>query len=118
MNNKYDDDIKELIFKFHTIARKRWVKSLNKGLGSVGYTFENELGKKPDSMYFPDYNGIEIKCSGRYSRYPITLFTVAFDGPSFPEINRILDTYGYSDKDFNDKKVIFVKLSCKNLVDV
>lgn len=116
--NKVESSFSDLIQMFHLIARKRWIKSVNKGLGSIGYTFENELGKAPDSLYLPDYNGVEIKCTGRYSRYPITLFTVAFDGPTFPEINRIIDLYGVADKDFNDKKVLFATLCCRRMISV
>lgn len=107
-----DDEVQSVIKQFHVIARKKWIKSVNKGLGSIGYTFERELGKNPDSLYFPDYYGTEIKCTSRYSRYPVTLFTAAFDGPSFPEINRIVDKYGYFDKDIPGKKVLFSKVSC------
>ena len=109
----FDKEIQQLVKEFHVIARKKWIKSVDKGLGSIGYTFENELGKQPDSLYFPDYYGTEIKCTGRYSRYPITLFTAAFDGPTFPEINRVIDMYGYFDKKHLDKKVIFANLDCK-----
>ena len=111
-NEILSDEIQKLIKQFHIIAMKKWIKSVNKGLGSIGYTFEKELGKKPDCLYFPDYYGTEIKCTGRYSRYPITLFTTAFDGPAFPEINRIIDKYGYPDKNYPDKKVLFANISC------
>lgn len=105
------DEVQMLIGQFHLISWKGWIKSVNKGLGSIGYTFEMELGKLPDSLRLPDYYGTEIKCTGRYSRYPISLFTVAFDGPTFPEINRIIDKYGYPDKDFKNKKVLFTSVS-------
>lgn len=116
---KETKDIQILINKFHEIAEKKWIKSVNKGLGSIGYTFEKELQKETDSLYFPDYYGTEIKCTGRFSRYPITLFTVSFDGPTFPEINRLIEKWGYPDKDFKDKKIIFSNLSCKhkNLIE-
>ena len=104
---------KQLIEEFHRIANKGWIKSISNSFGSIGLTFEKELGKNPDALYFPDYYGIEIKCTSRYSRYPLFLFTVAFDGPTFPEINRIVEKYGYYDKDFIDKKVLFEKISCK-----
>lgn len=112
MKKNISNEEKILIEQFHSIARKKWIKSINKGLGSIGYTFEKELGKVPDSLFFPDYYGIEIKCTGRYSRYPITLFTSSFDGPTFPEINRIIDKYGYPDKDYPSKNVLFTNLSC------
>ena len=112
MEELISDEVQALLKGFHITALKGWIKSVNKGLGSIGYTFENELGKSPDSLYLPDYYGTEIKCTGRFSRYSITLFTVAFDGPTFPEINRIVDNYGYPDKDYPDKKILFANISC------
>lgn len=106
-------EIKELIDKFNLINQKGWIKSISNSFGSIGLTFEKELNKKADSLYFPDYHGVEIKCTSRYSRYPLFLFTCAFDGPTFPEINRIVEKYGYYDKVFTDKKVIYEKLNCK-----
>lgn len=108
------ENSRKLINEFIRISKKGWIKSVSKSIGSVGLTFEKELGKKPDSMYFPDYYGTEIKCTTYYSKYPLFLFTLAFDGPTFPEINRIVEKYGYYDKDYKDKKVLFEKLSCAN----
>lgn len=104
-----------LIKAFKAIAKKRWIKSDSSSHGSIGIVFEKELCKSPDAFYFPDYEGIEIKCSSRYSRYPLYLFTVSFDGPTFPEINRIVDNYGAPDKDFIDKKVLFTKLNAEKI---
>lgn len=113
------EEVRKLIDNFKIIANKKWIKSISKSFGSIGITFEKELDKTPDALYFPDYYGTEIKCVSRYSRYPLFLFTVAFDGPTFPEINRIVEKYGYPDKTFPDKKVLFEKVSCnkKNLVN-
>ena len=102
-----------LIEKFKEISNKGYIKSNNKSFGNIGLAFEKELGKKADAMYFPDYYDIEIKCTSRYSKYPLYLFTVAFDGPTFPEINRIISKYGWYDKDYQDKKVLFTKLKFK-----
>ena len=107
-------EYKDLLNEFKRISRKKWIKSISKSHGSVGNTFENELKKKPDSLYFPDYEGIELKCTTKYSRYPLYLFTLAFDGPTFPEINRLIDLYGYPDKNYPDKKVIFAKIDGKS----
>lgn len=105
--------------EFKRIAEKRWIKSINDSTGSIGLTFESELGKKPDDTFFPDYYGIEIKCTSRYSRYPLYLFSVAFDGPSFPELDRIVSKYGWPDTIFKDKNVLYTKLFFKrtNLVN-
>ena len=107
--------MKSLINEFSRINNKGWIKSKYKSYGNVGLTFESEINKKVDSMFFPDYKDIEIKCSTRFSRYPLHLFNTAFDGPTFPEINRIIEKYGYPDKDINDKNIFIAKLNCKDL---
>lgn len=106
-------EIQSLINQFHIIARKRWIPSVSSSFGSIGITFEQQLNKKADSLYFPDYYGIEIKCTSRYSRYPLFLFTIAFDGTTFPEINRIVEKYGYYDTVYTDKKVLYETLRFK-----
>ena len=113
-----NNDIKKLLEQFLVISNKGWIPSVSKSFGSIGLTFEKELGKKADSMYFPDYYGIEIKCTSVLSKYPLYLFTVAFDGPTFPEINRIIECYGYSDKDYPEYKVLATKLNCKKMYTV
>jgi hypothetical protein len=94
----------EIIDKFKRISSKGWIKGVNNTTNSVGLTFESLISKKPDSMYFPDYHGIEIKCSQRFSRYPIKLFTLAFDGPMLYEMNRILEKYGRVDRVYKGRK--------------
>ena len=93
-----------MITKFKEIAKKKWIRGINNSTNSVGLTFESLLNKNPDSMYFPDYKGYEIKCSQRFSRYPINLFSLAFDGPALYEMNRILTEYGKQDVIYKDKK--------------
>ena len=105
-----DQNSEKLIKVFKSISKKGWVKSTRKGWGGVGLTFEHEIGKMPDSQYLPDYNGIELKCASRYSRYPMYLFTVAFDSNE-NEIIRLANEYGYSDQDYPDKKVLFRKIT-------
>ena len=109
-----DKDIKKLVEEFKRISNKGWIKSSSNSYGAVGNVFEKELGKQADALYFPDYYGIEIKCTTRYSKYPLYLFTVAFDGPTFPEINRLIDSYGWPDKDFKEKKVLFANVKCNS----
>lgn len=109
-----DENAQLLIEKFKEISNNGYIKNNSKSFGSIGLTFEKELGKNPDSMYFPDYRNIEIKCTSRYSKYPLYLFTVAFDGPTIPEINRIVSKYGWYDLDYKDKLVLFAKLGFKN----
>ena len=99
-----EENYNNLIKKFKEIADKKWIKGVNNSTNSVGLTFELMLSKNPDSMYFPDYNGIEIKCSQRFSRYPINLFSLAFDGPNLYEMNRILLKYGKQDVIYKEGK--------------
>lgn len=106
INKKYSN----LINNFNLISQKKWIKSIVNNTSGVGLTFENLLGKLPDSMFFPDYYGIEIKCTTRFSRYPITLFTKAFDGPSLYEMNKILEKYGKTDMIYIDRKLLLCDL--------
>lgn len=99
-----NENFKELVAIFKKIARKKWIKRVTKGHGNIGLTFEKELEKKIDTNYTPDYKDIEIKCTTRFSRYPISLFSIAFDGPTDKEIIIINEKYGSFDKDFCDKK--------------
>lgn len=108
------DDINILLKQFYLVAKKGWIESINNSLGSIGLTFEKQLDKKPDCLFFPDYYGIEIKCLGRFSRYPISLFTCAFDGPRLHEINYIVEKYGRYDKVYTNKKVLYTQLSFNN----
>lgn len=104
------NNYEKLIKKFEEIAKKGWIKGVNKNTNSVGLTFENLLSKKIDSNFFPDYNGIEIKCSQRYSYFPIKLFSLSFDGPSFFEMNELIQKYGKEDYMFKSKKIINITL--------
>ena len=94
-----DSNIKNLISNFHAISQKRWIKGAyaNNNIGNVGLTFEQEINKNPDNMYFPDYEGIEIKCTTRYSNFPLFLFSTSFDGPSYPEMDRLIDSVSQYD---------------------
>ena len=106
MNKNFE----HLLKQFKIISKKRWIKGISNGHGNVGLTFENELGKKIDTNYTPDYNNIELKCTTRFSRFPVSLFSVAFDGPSDNEIIRLNETYGSYDSEFTDKKTLIRKI--------
>lgn len=106
-----DNNFILLLEKFRTIALNGYVKGVNNHSNGCGLTFEKLLGKKPDSDYLPDYNGIEIKTSTRFSRYPIGLFSLSFDGPDTSEATYILETYGKQSSILKDKKVLILGLS-------
>ena len=105
-----EEKYEKLITKFEEITRRWWIKSVTEDESSVGLTFENELGKEFDSMYFPDYYGTEIKCTTRFSGYPISLFSKSFDGPLLYEMNRILEKYGRNDNVYHERKLLNVDL--------
>lgn len=98
-----DESKKQLLNKFKEIAKLKWVEGINNSTNSVGLTFESLLHKDIDSMYFPDYYGIEIKCTQRFSRYPVTLFSISFDGPKLYEMDRLLKKYGTPDTKYSNK---------------
>lgn len=100
----------ELLQKFHKITIKRWIKGVNNDVSGVGLTLEKELGKDVDSDMFPDFRNIEIKCSQRYSGYPIGLFNKSLDGPRLFETNYIVNKYGNDYHEDSDKKYLFVNL--------
>ena len=107
-----------LIKDFQRINKSGWIPSVSGSWGAVGLTFEKEINKKVDATFFPDFKDIEIKCSTRYSNYPLFLFTIAFDGPTFPEINRLIEKYGWEDKNYKEKKVLFINVNCKELSEI
>ena len=109
----YTNDLSfnDLIKKVKTISEKGYIKGVNNNLiNSCGLTLEKELGKKPDSLFFPDFKDIEIKCKQRFSKFDISLFTISFDGPNLFESNYILGKYGKKDSEFKEKKTLNISL--------
>lgn len=111
-----EENYEELLKKFKVISKSKWMQGINNYTNSAGLTFESLLDKKADSMFFPDYKGIEIKCTQRFSRYPITLFSKSFDGPSLYQMNKILNKYGRNDIIYKDKKILNSNLSCNKKI--
>ena len=108
-----DDNFNRLLVEFERIKQKGWIKSNSKSSGAIGVTFEKELGLVENHSFYPDFNNIEIKCVSKKTMYPLTLFSLCFDGPGTRELNRIVDLYGYPDKVFKNKNVLSAYLSCK-----
>ena len=102
--------MENLLKEFQKIYLKKWIKGVNDNNSSVGLTFEWLLNKTFDTDIFPDYKDIEIKCTQRFSNYPLHLFNQAFDGPNLYETNYILEKYGTLYNNISDKKYLFVNL--------
>lgn len=106
-----NSEFKKIIEKFRELNNLGYIQGINNNpLNSAGLTLENYLEKKPDSLFFPDYYGIEIKCTQRFSRYNINLFSLAFDGPNLFESNALLEEYGTYDEEFKEHKKLIVNL--------
>ena len=113
MEKEFDKIIKE----FKKLNRKGYIKGITNNLcNSAGLTLENQLGKNPDSMFLPDYYGIEVKCTQRFSRYNISLFSLAFDGPNLYESKYLLETYGIRDNVYHEHKKLIVNLKLNRKV--
>lgn len=106
-----DNNFEKLLCIFELIKNKGWIRSNTKSTGAIGITFERELGLFENHSFYPDYKDIEIKCSSKRTLYPLTLFSISFDGPGPRELQRIVELYGYPDKTFKNQNVLNIQLS-------
>lgn len=113
-----DLEIKKLNQKFILIKNMGWIKSIRKGWGGIGITFEHLLGNNENDFEIPDYNGIEIKTRRAYSKSNITLFNCAPEGPHYHEIERLKDLYGYPDSVCRNFKVLNTKVNANEITKV
>lgn len=86
------------------IIFNKWIKGISNGYGNAGLTLESLLGKDIENFELPDYKGIELKTKYSDRETYITLFVATPDSYLF-EIKRILENYGYPDKNFPQFKV-------------
>lgn len=105
------DDIIELKRKFEEIKKLGYIKSTRKGTTGIGKTFEDLIGKNEDQDVSPDYKGIEIKTKRYNSDSYTNLFNCTPKGDSEFEIKRIVNIYGYPDKEIKEAKVFNVSLN-------
>lgn len=57
--------IQKLTNEFKRISNMGWIESISDSHSSIGLTFEKQLNKETGSLYLPDFEGIEIKCTSR-----------------------------------------------------
>lgn len=88
---------KELIKLFEDINKKGYIKSLRKGCGGAGYTFEKLIGKEEDFEPKPDYKTIEIK-TRRVNSNIMTLLNITPESNLKNPMEEILEKLGYPDK--------------------
>lgn len=86
------------------VITNEWVESKDKGDGGVGITLESLLEKEKENFEIPDYKGIEIKAKCSIRETYITLFSAVPDSYLF-EIKRLVQAYGYPDKQYPQFKV-------------
>lgn len=104
-----EKNIIKLKNEFKRIKAKGYIKGKFNGSGSIGRTFEEELGLNENGFSVPDYYGIEIKTKRAYSKSAITLFTAVPDGENLFEIERIKETYGYPFKKDKNYKALYIE---------
>lgn len=101
--------LKELKLEFYKIQCQNWILNRSNGTGAAGRTLEILLNKESDRFILPDYRGIEIKTKLSRNESYIALFSMAFDNKPL-EMRRLLNGYGYPDRDYPQYKVFFTKV--------
>lgn len=106
-----NSDFYELYKRFDDIRKLGWIKSLRNGPTGVGYTFECLLNKKEDNLQQPDFKSIEIKTIKYFSKRKIHLFNATPEYVFFSPIKRILQKYGYPDKNYPEYKLFNISVN-------
>lgn len=110
------EEFENIINEFKKINKLGYVKGISNNTNAAGLTLEKLLNKKPDTLFFPDYEDIEVKCTQRFSRYNIRLFKLTFDGPYLFESHYLLETYGEYDNVYKNYKKLNVNLKINEKV--
>jgi len=92
-----DMNMRKLLDIFKNIYNKGWIATTNNGYGSVSLTFLKELGKINNAI---DLNSLEIKCTTRFSDFPIFLFSINTEEVLASKKDYIINN-------ITDKKVIY-----------
>ena len=61
-----------------------------------------------------DFDDIEIKVQSKYSKYPITLFSLTLDGPEPMALQSFVSRYGAYDDQYTNSKVLYITLNAQN----
>ena len=104
--------MKKLQLEFYKIQCMNWIPNKSNGTGSAGRTLEILLNKPADKNILPDYHGIELKTQVEGSKYPLRLFSMAFDNKPM-EMRRLLKICGYPDKKKPNFKVFQITVGGK-----
>ena len=107
-----DENMTKLFNSFKVIRNKGYITSFYEYRHSAGLTFERLLGKESDELFWPDYNGIEIKTKQEHSKSRISLFTAVPDGKFLYRIQYLYDKYGKED---NNSKKFNIELKANKL---
>lgn len=104
--------------EFKRIKNMGLIESKRKGATGIGYTFECLLNKEEESFDIPDYKGIEIKTKYIYSWGKIHLFCAAPDGDYLFENKRLVEKYGYPDKNYSNRHAFNGTINAKNYTQI
>lgn len=112
------ENIYELNKRFVEISKMGWIKSITKGTGGAGNTFEHLLSKPCENFEIPDYNGIEIKTRNANKNQYINMFCATPDGTYLFETKRLQNKYGYPDIKMPGSKVFNVSVFTNKMIKI
>lgn len=96
-----------LLNEFEKIKKLGWIKGDKNNKGGAGILIEKLLSNNWTNFEIPDYNGIEIKTKYSNKEKYITLFCANPDSFLF-EVKRLLNNYGYPDKQYSNYNIFNV----------
>ena len=100
----YIHDLKE---KFEIVKQIGWIEGISNGPGSIGVTFERMIGLSYNEFEIPDFEDIEIKTKRRSSNAYISLFNSSMDGKYLFSSKKLVEEYGWPDKNFRYINILF-----------
>ena len=109
-------ELKRLRKRFEEIKEGGLYKSVCNGSVGIGQTFERLLGKKADTLFEPDYNGIEIKTKLGYTKAPLTLFSLIPKCDYEHPLELLVSKFGYPESSFSPFKVLRAEAYSQNRV--
>lgn len=108
------NNIEELNYRIKSKISKKWLRCETNYNNAAGLLLEKLIGKQIENFPIADYNGIEIKTKHINSKTKITLFSSVPDSFLF-ENKRLVQLYGYPDKQYPQFKVLNMMVCTKCL---
>lgn len=100
-----DSNYANLLKLFQKIKERNYIKSVNNNKNGAGITLEHLLNAGADNLWYPDYNGIELKALRFWKDANCELFNLTPDSNHLYTTKWLSNNYGYPDRAFPDRKV-------------